>query len=127
MEVKPDHGENTYRGTGRLNDRVALITGGDSGIGRAVALAFAREGADIVLSYLEGEEADGAETARLVEQSGRRAVKVPGDLTEEKVCQQVVDRAVSEFGRVDLLVNNAATRCPSPAASRTSAPSSSTA
>lgn len=108
MEVKPDHGEESYQGTGKLQDRVAIVTGGDSGIGRAVALAFAREGADVVLSYLEGEQEDGKETARLVEDAGRRAVLVPGDLTDEAVCQQVVDRTVSEFGRVDILVNNAA-------------------
>jgi NAD(P)-dependent dehydrogenase (short-subunit alcohol dehydrogenase family) len=108
MEVKPDHGEDSYEGTGKLKDQVALITGGDSGIGRAVALAFAREGADVVLSYLEGEEEDGKETARLVEEAGRRAIRAPGDLTDEAVCQQVVDQTVSEFGRIDILVNNAA-------------------
>jgi NAD(P)-dependent dehydrogenase (short-subunit alcohol dehydrogenase family) len=108
MDETPDHGEESYRGSGRLADRVAVITGGDSGIGRAVALAFAREGADVVLSYLEGEEEDGRRTAQLVEDAGRRAVTVPGDLTSEEVCQQLVDTAVSEFGRIDILVNNAA-------------------
>ena len=108
MEVKPDHGEDSYEGTGKLTDQVAVITGGDSGIGRAVALAFAREGADVVLSYLEGEEEDGKETARLVEEAGRRAITIPGDLTDEAVCQRVVDQTVSEFGRIDILVNNAA-------------------
>ena len=108
MDVKPDHGEDSYEGSGRLKDQVAVITGGDSGIGRAVAIAFAREGADVVLSYLEGEEEDGKETAQLVEQAGRRALLVPGDLTSEDVCRQVVDRTVSEFGRIDILVNNAA-------------------
>ena len=108
MDLKPDHGEESYKGTGRLKDRVAIITGGDSGIGRAVAIAYAREGADVVLSYLEGEEEDGKETAQLVEQAGRRALLVPGDLTSEDVCRQVVDRTVSEFGRIDILVNNAA-------------------
>jgi NAD(P)-dependent dehydrogenase (short-subunit alcohol dehydrogenase family) len=108
MDVKPDHGEDSYEGSGRLKDQVAVITGGDSGIGRAVAIAFAREGADVVLSYLEGEDEDGEQTAQLVKDAGRRAVLVPGDLTDEDVCQRVVDQAVSEFGRVDILVNNAA-------------------
>jgi NAD(P)-dependent dehydrogenase (short-subunit alcohol dehydrogenase family) len=108
MGEEPDHGEDSYRGTGKLADRVAIITGGDSGIGRAVALAFAREGADIVLSYLEGEDEDGRRTAELVEQEGRRVVTVPGDLTTEGACQQLIDRTVSELGRIDLLVNNAA-------------------
>src|ERR1700712_3444181 len=108
MGEEPDHGETTYRGTGRLTDRVAVITGGDSGIGRAVALAFAREGADIVLAYLESEDEDGRRTAQLVEEAGRRALRVPGDLTTEDVCQQLVDRTIEVFGRIDLLVNNAA-------------------
>jgi NAD(P)-dependent dehydrogenase (short-subunit alcohol dehydrogenase family) len=108
MEVQPDHGEESYQGSGRLSDRVAIITGGDSGIGRAVAIAYAREGADVVLSYLEGEDEDAQQTAQLVEKAGRRAILVPGDLTEEDACQQVIDRTVSEFGRIDILVNNAA-------------------
>ena len=108
MADEPDHGEESYRGSGRLTDRVAIVTGGDSGIGRAVALAFAREGADVVLSYLEGEEDDGRRTAQLVEDSGRRAVRVPGDLTSEDACRELVERAVGEFGRIDILVNNAA-------------------
>ncbi len=108
MGDEPDHGEESYRGTGKLADRVAVITGGDSGIGRAVALAFAREGADIVLAYLEGEEKDGRRTAELVESAGRRAVTVPTDLVEEQACQELVDLAVAEFGRIDILVNNAA-------------------
>jgi NAD(P)-dependent dehydrogenase (short-subunit alcohol dehydrogenase family) len=108
MDEQPDHGEETYRGTGRLEGRVAIVTGGDSGIGRAVALAFAREGADVVLSYLEGEEDDGETTAQLVQDAGRRAVKVPGDLTEESACDALIDRTVAEFGRIDVLVNNAA-------------------
>jgi NAD(P)-dependent dehydrogenase (short-subunit alcohol dehydrogenase family) len=108
MGEKPDHGEETYRGTGRLKDRVAVLTGGDSGIGRAVAVAFAREGADLLISYLTGEDDDAKETARLVEEAGRTAVLLAGDLTSEDTCQQVVDRAVSEFGRIDILVNNAA-------------------
>ena len=108
MSERPDHGEESYRGSGKLLDRAAIVTGGDSGIGRAVALAFAREGADVLLSYLETEEDDARETARLVEDAGRRAVLVPGDLTIEETCQRVVDRAVSELGRIDVLVNNAA-------------------
>jgi hypothetical protein len=108
MREEPDHGEETYRGTGRLKDRVAVLTGGDSGIGRAVAVAFAREGADLLISYLPGEDDDAKETARLVEEAGRTAVLLAGDLTSEETCQQVVDRAVSEFGRIDILVNNAA-------------------
>ena len=108
MADRPDHGEESYRGSGRLTDRKAVITGGDSGIGRAVALAFAREGADVLISYLEAEEEDARETARLVEQAGRIAVTCPGDLREEDQCQRVVDRAVEEFGRIDILVNNAA-------------------
>ncbi len=108
MSEEPDHGEESYVGTGKLADRVAVITGGDSGIGRAVALAFAREGADVVLAYLEGEDEDGKKTAQLVEDAGRRAVLVPGDLTSEDACQALVDKAVQEFGRIDVLVNNAA-------------------
>ncbi|CAA9365782.1 MAG: Dehydrogenases with different specificities (related to short-chain alcohol dehydrogenases) [uncultured Nocardioidaceae bacterium] len=108
MGDEPDHGEDSYRGSGRLADRVAIVTGGDSGIGRAVSLAFAREGADVVLAYLPDEEDDGEATAKLVESSGRRALKVPGDLTSEDSCRELVDRTVSEFGRVDILVNNAA-------------------
>jgi NAD(P)-dependent dehydrogenase (short-subunit alcohol dehydrogenase family) len=108
MGEEPDHGEESYQGTGKLKDRVAVITGGDSGIGRAVAIAYAREGADIVLSYLEGEEEDGRRTAELVEQAGRKALTVPADLTSEDACQELIDRTVAEFGRIDILVNNAA-------------------
>ncbi|MDX6301391.1 MAG: hypothetical protein QOF53_2605 [Nocardioidaceae bacterium] len=108
MGEEPDHGEKTYRGTGQLQDQVAVVTGGDSGIGRAVALAFAREGADVVIAYLAGEEEDGAQTAGLIEDAGRRAVQVPTDLTAEDACRDLVERAVSEFGRIDILVNNAA-------------------
>ncbi len=108
MRQEPDHGERSYRGSGRLQDKVAVITGGDSGIGRAVAIAYAREGADVVLAYLEGEDEDGRETARLVEEAGRRAITVPGDLTTEEACRELVDTAVRELGRIDVLVNNAA-------------------
>jgi NAD(P)-dependent dehydrogenase (short-subunit alcohol dehydrogenase family) len=108
LDVQPDHGEETYRGSGRLEGKKTVITGGDSGIGRAVALAFAREGADVLISYLESEEKDAQETVRLVEDAGRTAVTVPADLREEAQCQAVIDRAVQEFGRIDVLVSNAA-------------------
>jgi NAD(P)-dependent dehydrogenase (short-subunit alcohol dehydrogenase family) len=102
-----DHGEASYRGSGKLAGKVALITGADSGIGRAVALAFAREGADVVISYLS-EDADARETRRLVEEAGRRALTVAGDIGEERVCRELVARAVAELGQIDVLVNNAA-------------------
>ncbi|MGI9050144.1 MAG: SDR family oxidoreductase [Rubrobacteraceae bacterium] len=108
MQPKPDYGYDTYRGSGRLSGKAAVITGGDSGIGRAVALAFAREGADVLISYLEAEESDADETVRIVEEAGRKAVKVSGDIVEESQCQKIVDTAVEEFGKVDVLVNNAA-------------------
>ncbi|GAB1331258.1 SDR family oxidoreductase [Streptomyces sp. NPDC093260] len=108
MDPPPDHGEESYRGSGLLADRATLLTGGDSGIGRAVALAFAREGADVVFTYLPEEEKDARETARLVEEAGRRAVPVVCDIREERQCRELVDRAVAEFGRIDVLVNNAA-------------------
>ncbi|ONI76258.1 NAD(P)-dependent oxidoreductase [Actinosynnema sp. ALI-1.44] len=108
MGPRPDHGEESYRGSGRLVDRKAVITGGDSGIGRAVALAFAREGADVLLSYLEEERDDADQTAELVREAGRQAVLVPGDIRAEEQCHRVVERAVAEFGRIDVLVNNAA-------------------
>lgn len=108
MRDKPDHGENTYRGSARLTGKRAVITGGDSGIGRAVALAFAREGADVVISYLESEETDAQETARLVRDADRRAVAVPGDLRQEEQCQHLIDTAVTALGGIDILVNNAA-------------------
>jgi NAD(P)-dependent dehydrogenase (short-subunit alcohol dehydrogenase family) len=108
MQPKPDYGEETYRGSGKLTGKAAIITGGDSGIGRAVALAFAREGADVLISYLESEELDAQETVQTVEGSGRNAVAVPGDIQDEALCREIVERAVSEFGKVDVLVNNAA-------------------
>ena len=108
MAPEPDYGVETYRGSGRLEGKKTIITGGDSGIGRAVALAFAREGADVLISYLEGEEQDASETARVVEDSGKKCVRVPGDISEEAQCQALVQKAVDEFGRIDVLVNNAA-------------------
>jgi NAD(P)-dependent dehydrogenase (short-subunit alcohol dehydrogenase family) len=108
MGDEPDHGEDSYEGSGELTGQVAVVTGGDSGIGRAVAIAFAREGADVVIAYLPDEEEDGRETLRLVEAAGRRGLTVPTDLTTEEACRELVDRVVSEFGRIDVLVNNAA-------------------
>ncbi|KFC68311.1 SDR family oxidoreductase [Massilia sp. LC238] len=107
LTPKADHGESSYQGSGKLKDKATLITGGDSGIGRAVALAFAREGADVLIAYLNEHE-DAQETARLVEEAGRKAVLVPGDLAEPSHCRAIVDKAVQEFGRIDVLVNNAA-------------------
>ncbi|SFS09967.1 SDR family oxidoreductase [Sphingomonas jatrophae] len=107
MNPRPDHGEDSYRGHERLAGKAAIITGGDSGIGRAVAIAFAREGADVLISYLNEEE-DARDTARWVEQAGRRAVLVPGDIGDAGHCRAIVDKAVEAFGRVDVLVNNAA-------------------
>ncbi|WP_407563903.1 SDR family oxidoreductase [Streptomyces sp. 184] len=108
MDPPPDHGEDSYRGTGLLKDRAAVLTGGDSGIGRAVALAYAREGADVLFTHLPSEAEDAGQTTRLVEASGRRAVAVPCDIREEEQCRRLVETAVSEFGRIDVLVNNAA-------------------
>jgi NAD(P)-dependent dehydrogenase (short-subunit alcohol dehydrogenase family) len=108
MQPEPDYGYETYRGMGRLEGKAAIITGGDSGIGRAVALAFAREGADVLISYLEEEEPDARETAQVVEEAGKKAIKVPGDIVEESQCQALVQRALEEFGKIDVLVNNAA-------------------
>ena len=107
MNPFPDHGEETYKGSGRLLDRKAVITGGDSGIGRAVAIAFAREGADVLLSYLSEHE-DAEDTRRQVDLAGRKAVLMPGDIQNASHCRDIVDMAVSEFGRIDILVNNAA-------------------
>ncbi|HEY6935122.1 MAG TPA: SDR family oxidoreductase [Marmoricola sp.] len=107
MEPRPDCGEESYEGSGRLKGKVAVITGADSGIGRAVAIAYAREGADVVISYLE-EHDDARDTARHVEDAGRRAVLVDGDLSEPQHCRDLIARAVEEFGRIDVLVNNAA-------------------
>ncbi|GAB2596076.1 oxidoreductase [Paractinoplanes abujensis] len=108
MPDRPDHGEESYKGSGRLAGRKAIITGGDSGIGRAVAIAFAREGADVLISYLPEEEEDAADTAQLIEKAGQKAVRVPGDIRDEEHCKTIVERAVAELGGVDILVNNAA-------------------
>ena len=108
MRNKPDHGEESYRGSGRLEGKVALITGGDSGIGRAVAIAFAREGADVAISYLPEEETDAKETVRWVEEARRKCLSFPGDIRDESYCQKLIDQTVSKFGRLDILVNNAA-------------------
>jgi NAD(P)-dependent dehydrogenase (short-subunit alcohol dehydrogenase family) len=107
MEPRPDCGEESYRGHGRLSGKAAVITGADSGIGRAVAIAYAREGADVLISYLD-EHDDAKETARYVQEAGRRAVLVDGDLTQPQHCRDIVGTAVEEFGRIDVLVNNAA-------------------
>src|SRR5438067_11637732 len=107
MDPRPDYGEKSYKGTGKLTGKAAVITGGDSGIGRAVALAFAREGADVLISYLN-EEPDAQETARVVRKEGRKCVAVGGDIQDEGHCRRLVDRAVKEFGKLDVLVNNAA-------------------
>jgi NAD(P)-dependent dehydrogenase (short-subunit alcohol dehydrogenase family) len=107
MTPKPDHGEESYRGSGRLTGKAAVITGGDSGIGRAVAIAFAREGADVLISYLD-EHDDARDTAKYVEEAGRKCVLVAGDLADRAHAKTVIPKAVEEFGRVDILVNNAA-------------------
>lgn len=109
MNTKPDFGEFSYKGNGKLINKKAIITGGDSGIGRAVALAYAREGADVLLSYLSERE-DAEETARLVREAGRNAVLVAGDVAEEAHCKQLIEKAVSELGGIDILINNAATQ-----------------
>jgi len=107
LDPPADHGETSYRGSGRLRDKATVITGADSGIGRAVALAYAREGADVLIAYLNEHE-DAQETARLVEEAGRKAVLMAGDLADPAHCRAIVDKAVAEFGRIDVLVNNAA-------------------
>ncbi len=107
MEPRPDHGETSYKGSGRLAGKKTIVTGGDSGIGRAVALAFAREGADVLIAYLS-EDDDAAETQRLVEEAGQQAVLVAGDLSDPAHCRSVVATAAEAFGRIDVLVNNAA-------------------
>ena len=103
MQPKPDHGEISYRGSRRLPNRKALVTGGDSGIGRAAAIAFAREGADVVISYLPGEEADAKEVIELVEAAGRKAYGIPGDVSNESFCRKLVQQAHKKLGGLDLL------------------------
>lgn len=107
MTPKPDFGESSYKGSGKLTDRVAIITGADSGIGRAIALAFAREGADVVISYLSEHE-DARETVRVVEESGRKALAIDGDIRSRAQCQAIIDQTIEQFGKIDILVNNAA-------------------
>lgn len=107
MSPLPDHGEKTYQGSGKLTGRKALITGGDSGIGRAVAIAYAREGADVAINYLPEEESDAKEVIALIREAGRKAVAIPGDITEEAFCKKLVKQAAEELGGLDILVNNA--------------------
>lgn len=108
MTPKPDHGETSYHGSGRLKGRKALITGGDSGIGRAAAIAYAREGADVAISYLPAEEPDAREVAELIRKAGRKAVLLPGDIRDESFCRKLVDDAAGQLGGLDILVSNAA-------------------
>lgn len=107
MNPKADHGEQSYKGSGKLTGKKAIITGGDSGIGRAVAIAFAREGADVLISYLNEDE-DANDTARYIEEAGQKAVLMSGDIGDESHCIQIIEKAVTEFGQIDILVNNAA-------------------
>ena len=107
MTPRPDHGETSYRGSGRLNGRKALITGGDSGMGRAAAIAFAREGADVAINYLPAEEPDAREVVALIREAGRKAVALPGDIREEAFCRKLVEDAVTQLGGLSILVNNA--------------------
>ncbi len=107
MVPRPDHGEESYTGCGKLTNRKALVTGGDSGIGRAVAIAFAREGADVAISYLPSEEPDAREVIELIEQAGHKAIALPGDITDEQFCRKLVADAVAMLGGLDILVNNA--------------------
>jgi NAD(P)-dependent dehydrogenase (short-subunit alcohol dehydrogenase family) len=108
MDPAPDHGEKTYRGSGRLSGRKALITGGDSGIGRAAAIAFAREGADVAINYFPSEEEDAQQVIALIKDAGRNGIAIPGDLREQSFCHKMVEDAVSRLGGLDILVNNAA-------------------
>jgi NAD(P)-dependent dehydrogenase (short-subunit alcohol dehydrogenase family) len=107
MDPRPDHGEKTYKGSGRLTGRKALITGGDSGMGRAAAIAYAREGADVAINYLPEEEQDAREVIALIKEAGRKGVALPGDLREERFCEKLVADAVSQLGGLDIIVNNA--------------------
>ncbi len=107
LAPQADHGERSYRGAGRLDGRKALITGGDSGIGRAVAIAFAREGADVVINFLPSEEIDGQKTLNMIRQAGQKAIAIPGDITDENFCKILVKQTVEALGSIDILVNNA--------------------
>lgn len=107
LAPQADHGERSYRGAGRLDGRKALITGGDSGIGRAVAIAFAREGADVVINFLPSEEIDGQKTLNMIRQTGQKAIAIPGDITDENFCKILVKQTVEALGSIDILVNNA--------------------
>jgi len=107
MDPKPDHGETSYQGSGRLKGKTAIITGGDSGIGRAIAIAYAREGADVVISYLDEHE-DAKDTAKLVEEAGQQALLIAGDVTEAEHCRSIVAQTAERFGKIDIVVNNAA-------------------
>lgn len=107
MDPKPDHGEKSYKGSGRLKGRKALITGGDSGMGRAAAIAYAREGADVAINYLPDEEPDAQEVVALIKEAGRKAVAIPGDIRDESFCKSLVEQAVNGLGGLDILVNNA--------------------
>jgi len=108
MITKPEYGKNTYKGSGRLKGKTAIVTGGDSGIGRAVAVAFAKEGADVVISYLPEEEIDASETIQVIKSTGQKVVALSGDLMDDIYCESLVEYAYKEFGKIDILVNNAA-------------------
>jgi NAD(P)-dependent dehydrogenase (short-subunit alcohol dehydrogenase family) len=108
MTPRPDHGETSYKGSGKLAGKKALITGGDSGIGRAAAIAYAREGADVAINYLPAEEPDAREVVALIRAEGRKAVAIPGDLRDERFCRRLVEQAAAQLGGLDILVNNAA-------------------
>ena len=108
MEPRPDHGESSYKGSGRLAGRKALITGGDSGMGRAAAIAYAREGADVAINYLPAEEPDAQEVIALIKKEGRTGLALPGDLKEEAFCKKLVEQAMQGLGGLDIIVNNAA-------------------
>jgi NAD(P)-dependent dehydrogenase (short-subunit alcohol dehydrogenase family) len=107
MDPRPDHGEKSYKGSGRLQGRKALITGGDSGMGRAAAIAYAREGADVAINYFPSEEPDAREVIELIQQAGRKGVAIPGDLRDESFCRRLVAEAVEKLGGLDIVVNNA--------------------
>src|SRR3954462_13675469 len=108
MDPRPDHGEKSYKGTGRLKGRKALITGGDSGMGRAAAIAYAREGADVAINYYPTEEQDAKEVIQLIKAEGRKAIAIPGDLRNESFCTSLVEQAAKALGGLDIVVNNAA-------------------